>query len=67
VEALHIGVFHRLAGTDEHQLDSPAIGPEIERPGDELEAMIDDQTLRQAALPRELAEGAGAGPGQRFS
>jgi hypothetical protein len=56
VEALHVGVLHRLARPDEVQLHTAPIGPLIQCLTGELWPVVDHDHLRQAALLTEGLE-----------
>jgi hypothetical protein len=56
VEALDVGVLHRLAGLDEAQLDAVAGRPGLHRPARELRAVVGADDLGQAAFGLDLVE-----------
>ena len=56
VEALDIGVLHRLAELDEARLDTVPDDPGLHRPARELRAVAGAAHLRQSALALDLVE-----------
>jgi hypothetical protein len=46
VEALHVAIIHRFAGSDELEFDPSSVSPGVERVTDELRTVIDDNLLR---------------------
>ena len=56
VEALDIAVFDRLARTDEVQVHSVVIGPQIHRLTCELGSVIDGDRLRRASQSNDWVE-----------
>src|SRR5262249_23185672 len=56
VGALNKGVLDRLPRADEVDLDTPAVGPGVERPASEFRAVVADKHRGERALLGELFE-----------
>jgi hypothetical protein len=46
VEALDVGTLVRLARLDEMQVDAVGVGPSVERPADELRAVVGENPVK---------------------
>lgn len=53
VKAFDVGVLGGLLRPDEHERDPVPTGPDVERSGNELRPVIDDDALWQAAVHRQ--------------